>query len=88
MKNITLHQLHGCDSKWRASVAVYETFQGQPVWDGHVEAFDVNHPKTDTAYAWCDADGNFTAVLGIPPATDPRNAVKVSIVAAVKKGNR
>jgi hypothetical protein len=48
--------------------------------------FKVNHPKTETAYAWSDADGNFTAVLGVPPATDPRNAVKVSTVAAGKKG--
>lgn len=43
------------------------------------------HPKTETAYAWSDSRGNFTAVLGVPPATDPRNAVKVSIVAAAKK---
>jgi hypothetical protein len=53
---------------------------------GDVEVFKVNHPKTQSAYAWSDADGNFTAVLGLPPATDPRNAVKVSIVAVAKKG--
>jgi hypothetical protein len=52
----------------------------------NVEVFKVNHPKTETAYAWFDADGNFTALLCVPPATDPRNAVKVSIVAAAKKG--
>lgn len=62
--------------------------QGRTVWDGDVEVFKVNPPKTETAYAWSDADGNFTAVLGVPPATDPRNAVKVSIVAAAKKGKK
>ena len=83
---LVIHQLHGCDSTWEKSVPVVETFNGQTVWDGDVEVFQVDHPKTRTAYAWSDADGNFTAVLGVPPATDPRNAVKVSIVAAAKKG--
>ena len=82
---MVIHQLHGCDSKWRGTVPVREEFQGATVWDGDVEVFDVKHAKTDTAYAWSDSDGNFTTVLGVPPATDPRNAVKVSIVAAAKK---
>jgi hypothetical protein len=47
--------------------------------------FKVIHPKTETAYSWSDSDGNFTAVFGVPPATDPRNTVKVSILAAAKK---
>jgi hypothetical protein len=83
---MVISQLHRCDSTWERSVPVVEEFQGRTVWDGDVEVFKVNHPKTETAYAWSDADGNFTAVLGVPPATDPRNAVKVSIVAASKKG--
>jgi hypothetical protein len=29
---------------------------------------------------------NFTAMLGVPPATDPRDAVKVPILAAANKG--
>jgi desulfoferrodoxin (superoxide reductase-like protein) len=83
---MVIRQLHGVDSTWEKSVPVVETFQGQTVRDGDVEVFKVNHPKTESAYAWSDSHGNFTAVLGIPPATDPRNAVKVSIVAAAKKG--
>ena len=79
-------QLHGCDSTWEKPVPVVESFQGRTVRDGDVEVFKVNHPKTETAYAWCNAAENFTAVLGVPPATDPSNAVKVSIVAAGKKG--
>jgi hypothetical protein len=82
---MVIRQLHGVDSIWERSVPVVEEFQGQTVWDGDVEVFRVNHPKTATAYASSDADGNFTAVLGVPPATDPRNAVKFSIVAAAKK---
>jgi hypothetical protein len=83
---LVIFQLRKCDSMQELSVPVVEEFQGRTVWDGDVEVFAVNHPKTQTAYAWSDADGNFTAVLGVPPATDPRNAVKVSIVAAAKKG--
>lgn len=86
---MVIHQLHGADSTWIESVPVLEKFQGQTVWDGVVEVFELrNHPKAKRAYAWSDADGNFTAVLGIPPATDPRNAVKVSIVAESRKGAR
>ena len=44
----------------------------------------MNQPRTETSYAWSDSDGNFIAVPGIPPATDPLNAVKVSIVATAK----
>ena len=82
---MVIRQLHGIDSTWEKSVPVIEEFQGRTVWDGDVVVFKVNHPKTETAYAWSDVDGNFTAVLGVPSATDPRNAVKVSIVAAQKR---
>jgi hypothetical protein len=83
---MVIRQLHGCDSTRERSEPVHETFQGATVWDGHVEVFAGTHPKAQSAYAWSDADANFTAVLGIPPAIDPQSAVKVSIVAAVKKG--
>lgn len=36
-------------------------------------------------YAWSTLEGKFTAVLGVPLATGPQNAVKVSIVADAKK---
>jgi hypothetical protein len=81
---MVIRHLHGVDSTWEKSVPVVEEFQVRTVWDGDVEVFRVTHPKAQAAYAWSDADGNFTAVLGIRPATDPRNAVKVSIVAAGK----
>jgi hypothetical protein len=82
---VAIAHLHGCGSTWIKTVPVHETFQGKTVWDGDVEVFKVNHPKTDTAYAWSTSEGKFTAVLGVPPATDPLNAVKVSIVADSKK---
>jgi hypothetical protein len=83
---MVIHHLHGCDSTWIKSVPVHERFQGQTVWQGDVEVFSVKHPKAQDAYAWSTSKGKFTAVLGIPPATDPQNAVRVSIVADAKKG--
>lgn len=83
---MVIHQLHGCDSEWRETVPVTEMFMGKVVWDGEVEVFDVKHKKAHRAYAWSDSDGNFTAVLGIPPVIGAKNAVRVSIVAAGKKG--
>jgi hypothetical protein len=82
---MVIHQLHGCAATWTKTVPVHETFKDQTVWDGDVEVFSVKHPKAQTAYAWSTSEGKFTAVLGIPPATDPQNAVKVSIVADAKK---
>ena len=82
---MVISHLHGCDSTWVESIPVLETFKGTTVWDGDVEVFKVNHSETDTAYAWSTADGKFTAVLGVPPATDPLNAVRVSIVADANK---
>ena len=88
---MVIRQLHGIDSTWEKSVPVIEEFQGRTVWDGDVEGFKGNYPKTETAYAWSDADSNFKASR-LPPiramlsSTDPRNAVKVSIVATAKKG--
>jgi hypothetical protein len=83
---MVISHLHGCNSTWDSTVPVLETFRGDIVWDGDVEVFKVNHPQTDTCYAWSTKDGEFTAVLGVPPATDPLNAVRVSIVAESKKG--
>lgn len=82
---MVITHLHGCDSIWQRTAPVHETFQGQTVWDGDVEVFKVNHPKADEAFAWSTSEGRFTAVLAIPPATDPQNAVRVSIVADFKK---
>ena len=82
---MVISHLHGCDSTWIETVPVHETFRGATVWDGEVEVFNVNHPKARKAYAWSTAEGKFTAVLQIPPATDPHNAVRVSIVADTKR---
>src|SRR5271170_2959339 len=79
-----IHKLHGATATHRESVPVTETFNGQTVWDGIVEVFDLKgHPKTDTVYAWFHDTGKDVqpvTVLHIHPALTPLAAVRAFIV--------
>ena len=82
-----IRNLHGCDSRHVTSVPITETFQGETVWDGTVEVFDlIDHPTTTRAYAWAHAvdDGSdrrrFVAVLREGRVDSPRAAVQAAIV--------
>jgi len=46
-------RLHGCEADLVETVPVIETFQGQTVWQGEVEVFNLRgHPKATRCYAW------------------------------------
>jgi hypothetical protein len=82
-----IHKLHNAKAKHAKSVPVKEVFDGQTVWDGIVEVFDLTgHPRTNRAYAWSHDTGNpkhpkrHVTVLHIPPAVSPETAVRVAIV--------
>jgi len=82
--------LHGCDSRHAASIAVHETFQDKTAWKGVVEVFQlVNHPQAKEAYAWSyETDAGETrhvAVLIIPPINSPADAVRAAIIAESQK---
>jgi hypothetical protein len=48
-----IHKLHGTEATHVETVPVKETFQGQTVWGGDVEVFDLaDHPKASRVYAW------------------------------------
>ena len=71
---------------------VHELFRGETVWKGVVEQFElVGHPKAKRCYAWSHRDGpidseeRFVAVLELPPVDSPQSAVKVAIVAEIKR---
>ena len=88
---VALTQLHGCGAVWHSTVPVHEVFNGQTVWQGEVEVFDLhNHAKAKRAYAWSHAEGpddkgeRFVAVLEIPPVESAVTAVRASIVADAK----
>lgn len=69
------------------SESVHETFPGQTVWDGTVGVFAVcGHPTAREPFAWShesDTGGRrFVAVvLGVPPVTSARAAVRAATVA-------
>ncbi len=87
-----IRKLHGSFATHVETVPVKETFNGETVWEGEVEVFDLHdHPKTDRVYAWShDTDDPETprrtvTVLHIPPATSPHRAVQVSIANDVRE---
>lgn len=85
-----IRHMHGCEGTFVESVPVRETFQGQVVWDGEVQVFDVTgHPKATRCYAWSHAaEGSrrrFVVVLHAPPVDSPVAAVRASIVADARK---
>ncbi len=81
----TIRRLHGADATHVQSVPVKETFQGQTVWEGIVEVFDLRgHPKASRVYAWIhDTDGlqkRHVTVLHVGPITSAVEAVRAAIV--------
>ena len=89
---VAIMQLHNCGATWRKTVPVHEVFNGKTIWQGEVEVFDLaGHPKAKRAYGWSHPEGDdnkgerFVAVLEIPPVDSPQTAVKISIVADLKK---
>ena len=82
-----IKRLHGSEASHVESVPVRETFQGQTVWEGSVEVFDLlDHPDAPRVYAWAheteDADRpkRHVTVLHIPPVVSPQTAVRAAII--------
>ena len=79
-----IRHLHGCESRHVASVPVTETFEGQTVWNGDVQVFDlIDCPEAACAYAWSyETEGGrrrFFVVLHNPPVNSPQTAVQAAI---------
>ena len=86
-----IRSLHGAESTHRESVPVKETWQGQTIWEGVVEVFNLHgHPKTDTVYAWLHDTGDPDAaalpvtVLHLHPALSPVTAIRAFILQGVR----
>ena len=87
-----IEKLHGTQATYVETVPVKEVFNGETMWDGNVEVFDLaDHAETDRVYAWAFDDDNgekrHVTVLQIPPATSPENAVRASIISEYGKGS-
>ena len=81
-----IRKLHGTDATHVETVAVKETHEGQTVWEGDVEVFDLaDHPKASRVFAWSHETNDpenprqHITVLQIPPAITPQRAVQVAI---------
>ena len=77
--------LHRCKSKWLESVPIKETFEGETVWEGIVEVFElIDHPTAKKCYAWSyETDvgkRKFIAVLHQGPIDSPKNAIRAAII--------
>ena len=78
--------LHGCKAIWVKSVPVKEVFEGETVWEGVVQVFDLqNHPTAKRCYAWSHGLDNskkrhFFAVLHQGVVDSPEKAVRAGIV--------
>jgi len=78
--------LHGCKATWVKSVPVKEVFEGETVWEGVVQVFNlINHPKAKRCYSWSHGlddskKRRFFAVLHQKPVDSPEKAVRATIV--------
>jgi hypothetical protein len=82
-----IRQLHGCAAEHAETAPVKEVFQGQIVWEGEVEVFNIRgHPKARRCYAWAHATGEddkgkrYVAVLELPPVDSAQTAVRAAII--------
>ena len=84
-------KLHGCEANYVESVPVVEEFQGETIWQGDVEVFDlVGHAKAKRGYGWgyttTESGGRrYFTVLELPPVDSPQTAVKAAIMSEIKR---
>lgn len=88
-----LLSLHGVTSTYVESVPVTEEFQGEIVWQGEVEVFEIRgHPKAKYAYGWGyggeDEARKYVTVLNLPPVDSPQTAVKAAVMSEIKNARK
>jgi hypothetical protein len=86
-----IQKVHGCEADHVESVPVLERFQGQTVWEGTVEVFEIaGHPRATFCYAWGFEDDSgkikAVAVLAVPPINNEADAVR-AFIASTARGN-
>jgi len=87
-------KLHGVDASYVESVPVEEVFQGETVWQGDVEVFDLKgHPKATRGYGWgyvtSESGGRrYFTILELPPVDSPQTAVKAAIMSEIQNARK
>lgn len=76
-----IEHLHNCVAVWHSTVLVHEVFQGEIVWEGDVEVFELTgHPAATRCYGWANGEpGAFITILQSPPVASPKDAVRVTV---------
>lgn len=80
-----IRRLHGAKAIWVEAVSVTETYEGETVWEGVVQVFDLEgHPAASRCYAWShvtdEGKKRYVAVLHVPPVDSPQAAVRAAVV--------
>lgn len=83
-----IEAMHHCAANHVASEPVIELFNGEVVWDGVVETFELGgHPKAKRCHAWSyeeNGEAQYVTVLELPPVHSAESAVQVVIAATAR----
>ena len=83
---LAVEKAAGCPAEHLRTALVIEGWKNEIVWEGEVEVFVLKgHPQAKLAFGWRNWEGDFTAVLGIPPVESPNTAVRAAIAAKARK---
>ncbi len=89
-----IRHLYHTEAVYVETVPVKEVFQGQTVWEGEVEVFDLpDSPDADRIYAWAHETDNVdqprrtVTVLHVAPVLSPELAVRASILQDYRDSN-
>jgi hypothetical protein len=80
-----IEQAHACRAIHLQTVLVERTADGEILWSGEVEIFQVEgHPKARTAYGWgmrgTDGTTDWVTILGLTPTVDANKAVQAYLM--------
>jgi|SRR5215213_1615681 len=87
-------KVHGCEAIYAETVPVVEEYQGETIWQGDVEVFDVTgHPKAKRGHGWgytiTESGGRrYFTVLELPPVDSPQTAVKAAIMSEIQNARK
>lgn len=89
-----IRHLYNTEAVYVETVPVKEVFQGQTVWEGEVEVFDLPElPEPNRIYAWAHDTDNVdqprrtVTVLHVAPVLSPELAVRASILQDYRESN-
>ena len=81
-----IRNVHGCESRYLESIHVLEKFEGEIVWNGTVEIFELSDPFDGRkCFAWGCVEERprkqrrYVTVLEAPNVTSAEQAVRASL---------